>query len=69
MSNRLRGLLPAYRMGRLDEYIKLRFGSFDEYVCYCLRKKLYRIWQFQDRLSKLQAYPSYEPVEEAVAKS
>ena len=57
MSNRLRGLIPAYKAGRLDEYIELRFGSFDEYVCYCFRRELHRIWQFQDILSKLQAHP------------
>ncbi len=40
MSKRLRGLTPAYKMGRLDEYIVLIFGSVENYERY-LRKKLH----------------------------
>lgn len=35
---RLRGILSAYKMGRLDEYIVLVFGSYDNYMDYTLRR-------------------------------
>lgn len=36
----LRGLLPAYKAGRLDEYILLCFGSWDKYLEYVIKRNL-----------------------------
>ncbi len=38
MSSRLRGALPAYKVGRLDEYLTLRFGSKQGYKDYIARR-------------------------------
>ncbi len=38
MGNRLRGLMPAYKVGRLDEYILLRFGSSEDYLIYLVKR-------------------------------
>lgn len=41
MGNRLRGMVSAYKVGRLDEYIILRFGSYKDYEEYVLRHSWY----------------------------
>lgn len=55
---RLRGMKYAYKAGRLDEYLELRFGSLAGYERYCLRREFYRTWQLQCTLLKLQVPPS-----------
>jgi len=37
MSNRLRGMIPAYKDGRLDEFINCRFGDRAGYIEYVIK--------------------------------
>ena len=56
MSNRLRGLTPAYKAGRLDEYIRLRFGE-GGYQRYVLKRMYHRIIEAQKVMLRLSAHP------------
>ncbi len=38
MGNRLRGMIPAHKAGRLDEYMKLRFGDRASYIEYVIKR-------------------------------
>ncbi len=60
MGHKLRGFMPAYRTGRLDEYLKLRFGGALGYYQYVFKRDEHRILSILRELNRLIAYPNHK---------
>ncbi len=56
MSNRLRGMIPAHKDGRLGEFIDCRFGDRASYIAYVIR----RTWlTWEDKIPYFNGIPIY----------